>query len=86
MSRRWPWQAGRWPGTCHAETLEEASASQASYSAPTGRSRWVTTYVAIANGEAEAVSEEVVAVAGQPPMSLAEFLARNPDSLRHLLS
>jgi NAD(P)H dehydrogenase (quinone) len=73
--------------TFHNETLEEAYASRASYGAPDWQvDGWVTTYVAIANGEAEAVSDDVAAVAGHPPMSLAEFLRRNPDSLQHLRS
>ena len=73
--------------TYHAETLEEAYASRASYGAPDWAvDGWVTTYVAIANGEAEAVSEDVAAATGHLPMSLAEFLRRNPDSLRHLRS
>jgi NAD(P)H dehydrogenase (quinone) len=69
----------------HAETLEEAYASRAHYGAPDWEvAGWVTTYAAIANGDLEAVSGDVAAVAGHPPMSLAEFLARNPDSYRRL--
>jgi uncharacterized protein YbjT (DUF2867 family) len=71
----------------HPETLEEAYASRAVYGAPGWEvDGWVTTYVAIANGELEAVSGDVAAVAGHPPMSLDDFLRRNPDSLRHLAS
>jgi NAD(P)H dehydrogenase (quinone) len=71
--------------TYHAETLEEAYASRASYGAPDWMvAGWVTTYVAIANGEVEGVSGDVEAMALHPPMSLAEFLRRNPDSLQHL--
>ena len=71
--------------TYHPETLEEAYASRASYGAPDWEvDGWVTTYVAIANGELEAVSGDVAAVAGHPPMRLAEFLRRNPDSYRRL--
>jgi NAD(P)H dehydrogenase (quinone) len=76
--------AGR-PITYHAETLEEAYASRASYGAPDWEvDGWVTTYVAIANGDLEAVSDDVAAVAGHPPMRLAEFLRANPDSYRRL--
>jgi NAD(P)H dehydrogenase (quinone) len=72
--------------TYHAETLEEAYASRASYGAPAWEvDGWVTTYVAIANGDLEAVSDDVAAVTGHPPMRLAEFLRRNPDSYRQLL-
>jgi NAD(P)H dehydrogenase (quinone) len=70
----------------HAETLEEAYASRAHYGAPDWEvAGWVTTYAAIANGDLEAVSGDVAAVAGHPPMSLAEFLRRNPDSYRQLV-
>jgi uncharacterized protein YbjT (DUF2867 family) len=72
--------------TYHAESIEEAYASRAGYGAPhwevTG---WVTTYVAIAVGDLEAVSDDLAGLAGQPPMDLAEFLRRNPDSYRHLV-
>ena len=73
--------------TYHPETLEEAYASRASYGAPDWEvDGWVTTYVAIANGELEAVSGDVAAVAGHPPMGLDDFLRGNPDSLRRLSS
>jgi uncharacterized protein YbjT (DUF2867 family) len=69
--------------TYQAETLEEAYASRASYGAPDWEvAGWVTTYVAIANGDLEAVSGDVAAVAGHPPASLAEFLRLNPDILQ----
>jgi NAD(P)H dehydrogenase (quinone) len=72
--------------TYHAETLDEAYASRAGYGAPhwevTG---WVTTYAAVAAGELDLVSDTVATVAGHPPMDLAEFLRRNPDSYRHLV-
>jgi NAD(P)H dehydrogenase (quinone) len=76
--------AGR-PIAYHAETLEEAYASRASYGAPDWEvDGWVTTYVAIANGELAGVSDDVAAVAGHPPISLAELLRANPDSYRRL--
>jgi NAD(P)H dehydrogenase (quinone) len=72
--------------TYHAETMEEAYASRAGYGAPhwevTG---WVTTYAAIATGELDVVSDAVATLAGHPPMGLAEYLRRNPDSMRHLV-
>jgi NAD(P)H dehydrogenase (quinone) len=76
--------AGR-PIRYQAETLEEAYASRASYGAPGWEvDGWVTTYTAIANGDLEPVSGDVAAVAGHPPMGLAQFLRDNPDSYRHL--
>jgi NAD(P)H dehydrogenase (quinone) len=76
--------AGR-PIGYHAETLEEAYASRAHYGAPDWEvAGWVTTYAAIANGELEAVSGDVAAVAGHPPMRLADFLRDNPGSYRQL--
>jgi NAD(P)H dehydrogenase (quinone) len=71
--------------TYHPETLEEAYASRAAYGAPDWEvTGWVTTYVAIANGELEGVSGDVEAVAGHPPVGLAEYLRRDPGSYRHL--
>ena len=78
--------AGR-PIRYQAETLEEAYASRASYGAPGWEvDGWVTTYVAIANGDLDQVSGDVAAVAGHPPVRLAEFLRSNPESYRHLAS
>jgi NAD(P)H dehydrogenase (quinone) len=71
----------------YPETLEEAYASRASYGAPEWEvERWVTSYTAIAAGEMEVVSETVGKLTGHPPMGLAEFLRRHPESYRHLLS
>jgi NAD(P)H dehydrogenase (quinone) len=73
------------PITYQEETLEEAYASRASYGAPDWEvDGWVSTYTAIANGDLERVSGDLEALAGHPPMRLAEFLSDNPDSYRHL--
>jgi NAD(P)H dehydrogenase (quinone) len=78
--------AGR-PITYQEETLEEAYASRASYGAPDWEvDGWVTTYAAIANGDLDTVSDDVARVAGHPPLSLAEFLRRNPASYERLAS
>lgn len=57
------------------ETLDEAYASRASYGAPdwvvTG---WVTSYVAIAAGELEIVSDVVEEIAGHPPVAFRDFV------------
>jgi NAD(P)H dehydrogenase (quinone) len=76
--------AGRTVGY-HAETMEEAYASRASYGAPGWEvDGWVTTYAAIANGDLDQVSGDVAAVTGHRPTSLAEFLRDNPDSYHQL--
>ena len=53
-----------------------AYASRASYGAPDWQvEAWVSTYTAIASGEMGSVSDDVLTVTGQPPMSLPQFLA-----------
>jgi NAD(P)H dehydrogenase (quinone) len=53
------------PVTYHAETLEEAYASRASYGAPEWEVEgWVTSYVAIATGEMNVVSDTVSRLTG----------------------
>ena len=76
--------AGR-PISYQEETIEEAYASRASYGAPDWEvDGWVSTYTAIANGDLERVSGDLEVLTGHPPMRLADFLAGNPDSYRHL--
>ena len=78
--------AGR-PVTYHPETIEEAYASRSSYGAPDWEVEgWVTSYVAIATGEMDVVSDAVRDLSGHGPMPLADFLRRNPESYRHLLT
>jgi NAD(P)H dehydrogenase (quinone) len=73
--------------TYHAETLEEAYVSRASYGAPEWEVEgWVTSYVAIATGEMGAVSDTVSKLTGHAPMTFAEFLRKHPESYRHLLN
>jgi NAD(P)H dehydrogenase (quinone) len=70
----------------HPETLEEAYASRSSYGAPRWEVEgWVTSYAAIAAGELDVVSDTVSELTGHPPMGLAEFLRRYPDSYNHLV-
>jgi len=69
----------------HAETLDEAYASRAHYGAPDWVvAGWVTTYAAIAAGELDVVTDAVARLAGHPPMTLADYLAANPDRVAHL--
>lgn len=63
--------------TFHNETIEEAYESRRSYPAADWEyDAWVSTYTAIAAGQMSQLSGDVEAVTGQPPMSLAEYLAQ----------
>jgi NAD(P)H dehydrogenase (quinone) len=63
------------------ETLEEARASRAVFGAPDWEvEAWISSYVAIANGELEQVSQDVERLTGHPPKSLGEYLAESRDS------
>jgi NAD(P)H dehydrogenase (quinone) len=70
----------------HEETIEEAYASRAHYGAPRFEvDGWVSTYVAIAKGELERVSEDVPQLTGHPATGFDEFLRKHPESYAHLL-
>lgn len=70
----------------HPETLEEAYELRSSHGAPEWEVEgWVTSYAAIANGEMDVVSGTVSELTGHPPMGLAEFLRRYPESYRDLV-
>ena len=70
----------------HPETVEEAYASRAVYDAPDWEVEgWVTSYLAIANGEMDVVSDAVETLTGRPPQSLEDFLAAHPESYQALL-
>lgn len=57
------------------ETLEEAYASRAGYGAPRWEvDGWVTSYVAIARGELDVVTDTVDRLAGHPPATLADVV------------
>jgi uncharacterized protein YbjT (DUF2867 family) len=67
------------------ETIEEAWESRAVYDAPTWEVEgWISTYTAIAAGELDTVSDTVEALTGRQPMTLEEFLRRNPESWARL--
>jgi NAD(P)H dehydrogenase (quinone) len=60
------------------ETLEEARASRSIFGAPDWEvEAWISSYVAIANGELEHVSQDVERLTGHPPKSLQEYLAES---------
>lgn len=68
------------------ETEAQAYRSRSVYDAPDWEVEgWVTSYLAMANGELEAVSDAVETLAGHPPMSLEHFLEAHPESYRHLV-
>jgi NAD(P)H dehydrogenase (quinone) len=70
-----------------AETVEEAYASRARYGAPDWQVEgWVTTYLAVANGELDVVSDTVRRLAGHEPQTLTELVRRHPDAYRHLVA
>jgi uncharacterized protein YbjT (DUF2867 family) len=63
--------------TYHAESVEEAYASRASYGAPDWQvDAWVTTYTAIAAGELAEVTGHVELLTGHPARSRADLLQR----------
>ncbi|MCW3016380.1 MAG: nucleoside-diphosphate sugar epimerase [Solirubrobacterales bacterium] len=45
---------------------------------------WVTTYLAVARGEFDLVTDDVQQLTGHAPAGLAEVLGRYPDSLNHV--
>jgi uncharacterized protein YbjT (DUF2867 family) len=67
------------------ETIDEAYASRAHFGAPDWEVEgWVTSYVAIARGELDTVTDVVERLAGHQPMTLPQLLERYPDSWAHL--
>jgi uncharacterized protein YbjT (DUF2867 family) len=69
------------PVTYHPETVDEAYASRAVYGAPDWEvDGWVTSYLAIANGEMDIVGDAVQTLTGHPAQSLEDFLAAHPES------
>jgi uncharacterized protein YbjT (DUF2867 family) len=72
--------------TYYAETIEEAYEARAGYGAPDWEVEgWVTSLAGVAAGEMDVVSGTVGELTGHPPMGLAEFLRRHPESYRHLV-
>ena len=70
----------------HPETEPEAYASRLVYGAPDWEVEgWVTSYLAIANGEMDLTTDAVSRLTGQKTMDLEAFLAVHPESYQHLL-
>jgi len=76
--------AGR-PVVYREESIEEAYASRAGYGAPAFEVEgWVTSYVQVARGELDVVTDVVPRLTGHAAQRLPEFLAANPGSWAHL--
>ena len=74
------------PITYRRETEAEAYASRASYGAPDWEVEgWVTSYLAIGNGEMDVVSDAVPRLTGHEATNLETFLKAHPESYQHLL-
>jgi NAD(P)H dehydrogenase (quinone) len=68
------------------ETMDEAWESRRPSGHPDWEIEgWITTYVAIANGELEQVTSTVKDLTGHEPQRLEEFLESHPESYEHLL-
>jgi NAD(P)H dehydrogenase (quinone) len=67
------------------ETIEEAYASRASSGAPEFEIEgWVSSYVAMAEGELDVVTDHVERLTGHPPVGLVPWLRAHPESWAHL--
>jgi uncharacterized protein YbjT (DUF2867 family) len=63
------------PVRYQSETVAEAYASRAGYGAPEWQlDAWVSTYLAIANGELAGVTDDILRLTGHPATSLADVL------------
>ena len=76
--------AGR-PVRYEPETVEEAWAARRGSGHPDWELEgWITSYVAIAEGVLEPVSDAVERIAGHPPRSFEDVLREHPESYAHL--
>jgi NAD(P)H dehydrogenase (quinone) len=65
--------------TYHAESIDEAWESRKRWSAPAWEVEgWVTSYMAVATGEMDVVSDAVETITGRPAQDLEAFLIANP--------
>jgi NAD(P)H dehydrogenase (quinone) len=73
------------PVRFHDETAEEAYASRQSFGAPDWEIEgWVGSYLEIASGNLDVISDTVRRLAGHEPVALAEYLRAHPESLDHV--
>jgi NAD(P)H dehydrogenase (quinone) len=69
----------------HEETVEEAWESRRPTGAPDWEIEgWVSSYLAVANGELSRVSDTVERLTGHAPVDLETFLRANPATWSHL--
>jgi NAD(P)H dehydrogenase (quinone) len=73
------------PAEYRPQTVEEAWATRRPSGHPDWEIEgWVTSYLAIAEGELASVTDVVERVAGHPPRSVAEHLRAHPEDWAHL--
>ena len=73
------------PVTYENETIEQAWESRRPTGAPDWEIEgWVSSYLAIAAGEMDVVSDTVPRLAGHPAMSLPDYLSAHPNSYAHI--
>ncbi len=64
-----------------SESIEEAYASRRAYGAPEWQVEgWVTTYLQVARGEIDIVTDHAERLTGRPPTTLSSFLQAHPES------
>jgi NAD(P)H dehydrogenase (quinone) len=69
------------PHSYEEESIEEAWESRRPSGAPDWQiAGWVTSYVAIADGSLEKITDEVARVSGHPPQELDHYLRGNDES------
>jgi NAD(P)H dehydrogenase (quinone) len=67
------------------ETEEDAYASRAGYEAPKWQvDAWVSTYLAVAEGELDVLTESTKLLTGHEPTSFEKFVAEHPETWAHI--
>lgn len=67
------------------ETEEDAYVSRAGYNAPDWQvESWVSTYLAIAEGELDVLTESAKLLTGHEPESFEKFIAQHPETWAHI--
>jgi hypothetical protein len=67
------------------ETLEEAWASRRQTGAPDWEIEgWISSYVGLASGELDVVSDTVERIAGHAPVTLGDYVRAHPEALDHV--